>query len=43
LIHFGTDGWRGLLATDFTFQNVRAAAESLEAILGDALEEVAMV
>ncbi len=25
-IHFGTDGWRGIIAEDFTFDNVRACA-----------------
>ncbi|HLO02470.1 MAG TPA: phosphoglucomutase/phosphomannomutase family protein [Symbiobacteriaceae bacterium] len=29
VIHFGTDGWRGLLAADFTFQNVRAVARAI--------------
>jgi len=28
-IKFGTDGWRGLIADDFTFANVRIAAERL--------------
>jgi phosphomannomutase len=28
-IHFGTDGWRGVIADDFTFANVRACAESV--------------
>lgn len=29
VIQFGTDGWRGLLAADFTFQNVRAVARAI--------------
>lgn len=29
VIHFGTDGWRGLLAADFTFQHVRAVARAI--------------
>jgi len=28
-IHFGTAGWRGLIARDFTFENVRLAAQGL--------------
>lgn len=28
MITFGTDGWRGILAADFTFQNVRAVARA---------------
>lgn len=28
-IHFGTDGWRGLIAADFTFDNVRACAQGV--------------
>ena len=30
-IKFGTDGWRAIIADDFTFANVRAAAESIAA------------
>ena len=30
-IKFGTDGWRGLIADDFTFANVRVAAEAVAA------------
>ena len=26
-IKFGTDGWRGLVAEDFTFDNVRLCAQ----------------
>ena len=28
-VKFGTDGWRGLIADDFTFANVRIAAEAI--------------
>ena len=28
-IKFGTDGWRGVIADDFTFENVRAAAAAV--------------
>jgi len=28
-IKFGTDGWRGIIAEDFTFPNVRAVAQSV--------------
>ena len=28
-IHFGTDGWRGVIAWDFTFDNVRKMAQAL--------------
>lgn len=28
-IHFGTDGWRGVIAWDFTFDNVRMMAQAL--------------
>ena len=28
-IKFGTDGWRGLIADDFTFENVRKCAQGL--------------
>src|SRR5271154_1137024 len=32
-IKFGTDGWRGLIADDFTFANVRIAAQAVAAYL----------
>jgi phosphomannomutase len=32
-IKFGTDGWRGLIADDFTFSNVRTAAQAVAAYL----------
>ena len=28
-IKFGTDGWRGVIAWDFTFGNVRRVAQAL--------------
>ena len=28
-IQFGTSGWRGLIARDFTFENLRLAAQGL--------------
>ena len=28
-IHFGTDGWRGIIAWDFTFEKVRVLAQAL--------------
>lgn len=28
-IHFGTDGWRAIIAEDFTFENVRRVAQAL--------------
>jgi len=31
VIKFGTDGWRGVIADDFTFANVRAAAAAIAA------------
>jgi len=30
-IKFGTDGWRGVIADDYTFANVRTAAEAVAA------------
>ncbi|MBI2935141.1 MAG: phosphoglucomutase/phosphomannomutase family protein [Chloroflexi bacterium] len=32
-IKFGTDGWRGIIAEDFTFANVRACAQSIAGYL----------
>jgi phosphomannomutase len=32
-IKFGTDGWRGVIADDFTFANVRVAAEAIAAYI----------
>jgi phosphomannomutase len=33
VIKFGTDGWRGVIADDFTFPNVRTAAAAIAAYL----------
>ncbi|MGC1361640.1 MAG: phosphoglucomutase/phosphomannomutase family protein, partial [Silvibacterium sp.] len=35
-IKFGTDGWRGLIADDFTFENVRKAAAAIAGYLQNA-------
>ena len=44
MIKFGTSGWRGLIARDFTFQNVRVAtqaiAEYLKGELADAKSSI---
>lgn len=32
-IRFGTDGWRGIIALDFTFENVRRVAKAIVAYL----------
>ncbi len=29
LVRFGTDGWRGIIADDFTYENVRVAARAI--------------
>ena len=29
MIQFGTDGWRGVIAEDFTFENVRKVAQAI--------------
>src|SRR5436190_8645549 len=29
MIKFGTSGWRGLIARDFTFENVRVATQAI--------------
>jgi alpha-D-glucose phosphate-specific phosphoglucomutase len=34
-IKFGTDGWRGIIADDFTFANVRVAARAIAAYVLD--------
>ena len=33
-IKFGTDGWRGVIAEDFTFDNVRVCAQGTADMLG---------
>ncbi|MEE8346536.1 MAG: phosphoglucomutase/phosphomannomutase family protein [Dehalococcoidia bacterium] len=35
-IRFGTDGWRGIIAEDFTFANVRVCAQSVSLFLQEA-------
>src|SRR5687767_8126290 len=37
VIKFGTSGWRGLIARDFTFENVRFAAQGIALYLKDEL------
>ena len=32
-IRFGTDGWRGIIADDFTFENVRLCAQGTADLL----------
>ena len=32
-IHFGTDGWRGRIAEDYTFANIRRCAQGFAAYL----------
>ncbi|HZD48452.1 MAG TPA: phosphoglucomutase/phosphomannomutase family protein, partial [Silvibacterium sp.] len=32
-VKFGTDGWRGIIADDFTFANVRVAAAAIASYL----------
>jgi phosphomannomutase len=34
MIRFGTDGWRGILADEFTFDNVRAVAQAVAGVIG---------
>ena len=29
VVKFGTDGWRGIIADDFTYANVRVAAAAI--------------
>ena len=29
VVKFGTDGWRGIIADDFTYENVRVAARAI--------------
>jgi alpha-D-glucose phosphate-specific phosphoglucomutase len=44
MIKFGTSGWRGLIARDFTFDNVRLAtqgiAEYLKSVIGNPKSEI---
>ena len=40
-IKFGTDGWRGIIAEDFTFENARTVAQAMnDAAYREALESV---
>src|SRR6478672_2784070 len=38
MIKFGTSGWRGLIARDFTFENVRLAAQAIAKYLNSRLQ-----
>jgi phosphomannomutase len=38
-IHFGTDGWRGVIAEDFTFENLRFVAQALADYLDEKAED----
>ncbi|MCC6627381.1 MAG: phosphoglucomutase/phosphomannomutase family protein, partial [Chloroflexi bacterium] len=42
-IHFGTDGWRAIIADDFTFASVRLVAHGIADVLGAAGENAAIV
>jgi alpha-D-glucose phosphate-specific phosphoglucomutase len=43
-IVFGTDGWRGIIAEDFTFDNVRAVAQALsDYLISQNLKEKGLV
>jgi phosphomannomutase len=37
-IKFGTSGWRGLIARDFTFENVRVATQGIADFLNAELK-----
>ncbi|MCG2716486.1 MAG: hypothetical protein L6422_09475 [Candidatus Marinimicrobia bacterium] len=43
MIRFGTDGWRGIIAEEFNFQNVRAFAYAMSRLLKDRFEKNYMV
>jgi len=44
VIHFGTDGWRGVVADDFTFANVRRVAQgTAEYLLSRSKDPLAVV
>lgn len=38
-IKFGTDGWRGIMARDFTFENVRRVAQAIADYIKDEAEK----
>lgn len=42
-IRFGTDGWRGVIADDFTFDNVRAAAQAVADLVHEEGRSVAPI
>ena len=42
-IHFGTDGWRGKIAEDYTFANVRRCAQGFASYLLEQGKEDAWV
>jgi len=43
-IKFGTDGWRGIIAEDFTFDNVRLCAQAVAEYLNqDRLDKRGLV
>ena len=39
-IKFGTDGWRGLMAREFTFENVRRVAQAIADYVKDEAEKI---
>ena len=39
-IHFGTSGWRGLIAHDFTFEYLRLATQGLALTLKSELRRI---
>ena len=39
-IKFGTDGWRGVIARDFTFENVRRVAQAVADYVKDELQKI---
>src|SRR2546423_9354515 len=43
MITFGTSGWRGLIARDFTFENVRLATQGIALYLRSELDNVQSV
>jgi phosphoglucomutase len=43
MIKFGTSGWRGLIARDFTFENVRLASQGIAQYLKTELENPSSV
>src|SRR5258706_10178316 len=42
VIKFGTSGWRGLIARDFTFENVRLATQGIALYLKGELAQVSL-